>query len=81
MPAGNGNIILSHLFQLEQSQWWKPEKLHAQQYRQAAELLHHVRDSVPFYRGRLKGAKAARRSRRIWGQAACMPANRVIYGR
>jgi phenylacetate-CoA ligase len=50
IPASNGNIILSLLFQLEQSQWWTPEKLHAQQYRQAAELLRHARDSVPYYR-------------------------------
>ena len=81
IPAGKGNIILSLLFQLEQSQWWTPEKLRAQRHHQAVELLRHARDSVPFYRGRLKDIKAARRSRRIWSQAACTPANCVIYGR
>ena len=42
------------LFQLEQSQLWTPEKLHTQQYRQAAELLRHARDSVPYYREHLE---------------------------
>ena len=54
IPQSNGNIILSLLFQLQQSQWWTPEKLRAQQYRQAAELLRHAGDSVPYYRERLK---------------------------
>jgi len=54
IPAGNGNIILSLLFQLEQSQWWTPEKLRAQRHHQAVELLRHARDSGPFYRERLK---------------------------
>ncbi|MDA0228738.1 MAG: phenylacetate--CoA ligase family protein [Proteobacteria bacterium] len=55
IPESSGNIILSLLFQLEQSQWWTPEKLRAQQYRQAAELLRHARDNVPYYRESLKG--------------------------
>lgn len=54
IPERSGNIIFALLFQLEQSQWWTPEKLHAQQYRQAAELLRHARDSVPYYRERLE---------------------------
>ena len=54
IPERSGNIIFALLFQLTQSQWWAPDKLQAQQYRQAAELLRHARDSVPHYRARLK---------------------------
>ena len=54
IPDANGNILLGLLFQLEQSQWWTPEKLQAEQFRQAGELLRYARDHVPFYRERLK---------------------------
>ncbi len=54
IPERSGNIILALLFQLEQSQWWTPERLRAAQYRQAGELLRHARESVPYYRERLK---------------------------
>lgn len=54
IPEANGNIMLGLLFQLEQSQWWPPEKLQTQQFRQAGEVLRHARDSVPYYRERFK---------------------------
>ena len=50
----NGSIILSLLFQLQQSQWWALEKQRVQQYRQAVEPLRHAGNSVPYYRKRLK---------------------------
>ncbi len=50
----NGNIMLALLFQLEQSQWWPPERLRVAQFRQAGQLLRHARATVPHYRERLK---------------------------
>jgi phenylacetate-CoA ligase len=41
------------LFQLEQSQWWSPEKLRRAQFVQALKLLQHARKTVPFYRDSL----------------------------
>lgn len=45
--------MLGLLFQLEQSQWWTAERLSAQQFRQAGNLLRHARASVSHYRERL----------------------------
>ena len=44
-----GSILLTLLFQLEQSQWWPPERLRAAQFGQAGKLLRHAFESVPFY--------------------------------
>jgi phenylacetate-CoA ligase len=44
-----GNILLSLLFQLEQSQWWPAERLRDAQFRQAAMLLRHAYKTVPYY--------------------------------
>ncbi len=41
-------------FQLEESQWWSPEKLLAHQLRQIQELVDHAARTVPFYRERLR---------------------------
>ncbi len=49
----SGNILLTLLFQLEQSQWWPPERLCAAQFGQAARLLRHAFETVPFYSERL----------------------------
>jgi phenylacetate-CoA ligase len=54
IPIESGNMMLGLLFQLEQSQWWPPEKLRAQQFRQAGELLRYARENVPYYRERFK---------------------------
>lgn len=52
----NGNILLALLFQLEQSQWWPPERLRQAQFRQASVLLRHAFESVPYYTKRLADA-------------------------
>ncbi|MDP6843764.1 MAG: hypothetical protein QGH73_19000 [Rhodospirillales bacterium] len=52
-PGQRAAMMLSLLFQLEQSQWWPPERLQAAQFRQAAELLRHARRTVPYYGERL----------------------------
>ncbi len=44
------------LYQMEESQWWSPEVLLAQQLRQASALLNHSYQHVPFYRSRLDQA-------------------------
>jgi phenylacetate-CoA ligase len=48
-PSRRSAMMLSILFQLEQSQWWEPERLERVQFRQAAELLRHARRTVPYY--------------------------------
>ncbi len=53
-PATTAKIAL--LQQLEQSQWWTPAEMFAQQLRQAGALLHHAYAQVPFYRDRLAEA-------------------------
>ena len=56
IPDQAGNILLSLLFQLEQSQWWPPERLRAAQFSQANSLLGHAFASVPYYTKRLTEA-------------------------
>lgn len=56
MPAPVGASMLAMQFQLEQSQWWPPEVLAEQQFRQAELLLHHAFDTVPLYYERLHAA-------------------------
>jgi len=53
VPNQRSAIMLSLLFQLEQSQWWDPERLQAAQFRQAAEVLRHARRTTPYYAERL----------------------------
>ena len=52
----SGSILLTLLFQLEQSQWWPPERLRAAQFGQASILLRHAFECVPFYGKRLGAA-------------------------
>ena len=42
-------------WQLEQTQWWTPERIAERQGRQLKALLAHARTHVPFYRERLRG--------------------------
>ena len=49
IPDINSNILLTLLFQLEQSQWWPPELLRAAQFSQADSLLRHAFETVPYY--------------------------------
>jgi phenylacetate-CoA ligase len=43
-------------FQLEQSQWWTPDALAAQQWGQLASTVEHAYHTVPFYRARFDQA-------------------------
>ena len=40
-------------FQLEETEWWPPEKLRAHQFRQIQNVIDHAQATVPFYRERL----------------------------
>ena len=53
IPAANGAAMLAILFQLEQTQWWTPERIAARQGDQLRALLAHAHAHVPFYRKRL----------------------------
>ena len=52
IPAPRGALLMSLLFQLEQTQWWPAQRLLEHQLRQLASLLRHACDTVPFYRRR-----------------------------
>jgi phenylacetate-CoA ligase len=50
MPTPAGASILAMQYQLQQSQWYPPEQLHAQQFRQLDVLLRHAYDTTGHYR-------------------------------
>ncbi len=50
LPAEHGARLLAILYQLELSQWWRPEQLRRHQFRQLAPLLQHAFQHVPYYR-------------------------------
>ena len=52
VPDQRGSAILAILFQLEQSQWWRPDELLGWQFNQLGLLVAHARRTVPFYRER-----------------------------
>lgn len=49
IPGQQASLLLAMQFQFTQSQWWQPEVLRQQQFRQAANLIAHAVRSVPFY--------------------------------
>jgi phenylacetate-CoA ligase len=51
-PQGTAQLAL--MYQLEQSQWWTPEEIEQQQFRQLNVLLHHAFNTTNFYHERLK---------------------------
>ncbi|MDA0766867.1 MAG: phenylacetate--CoA ligase family protein [Verrucomicrobia bacterium] len=54
--GGDGAARLASLFQLEQSQWLDPETITARQLHQAAGVLRHAAQTIPFYRARFQEA-------------------------
>lgn len=56
LPAAPAQACLALLYQFDRSQWWQPDRLREQQFRQLQVLLDHARTSVPYYRERLRGA-------------------------
>ena len=59
LPGRPGATMLALQYQLEQSQWWPPEVLLRQQFRQLRHVLSHGFRTVPFYRDRLAEAGLA----------------------
>ena len=57
LPPEPGALALALQFQLGESQWLAPEALRSAQFRQLGALITHARDTVPFYRERLAGAR------------------------
>ncbi len=55
LPGARGMATATLLYQMEQTQWWSPERLRAAQAGQLRELVAHARATVPFYRDRLGG--------------------------
>lgn len=55
-PLQQGGVLLAALWQLEESQWWKPEQLLHSQQAQILRLLKHAMESVPFYQRSLTEA-------------------------
>ncbi len=53
LPGTAGVTMLALQYQLEQSQWWPPDVVREQQFRQLRALLSHACGTVPFYRDRL----------------------------
>lgn len=53
MPSDMSAQLLALQQQLAQSEWWPPEELSRQQFRQLAHLVSHAYDALPFYRARL----------------------------
>jgi len=49
VPNQQHAALLALQFQLEQSQWWSPEKIAAHQMQQANVLLAHAANTVPYY--------------------------------
>jgi len=43
-------------YQLEQSQWWKPEEIQTQQFRQLEHVIDHAYQTVPYYQDSFKSA-------------------------
>lgn len=56
IPVGAAATSLAMQFQLEQSQWWSPEKMQEYQYSQLTNLYQHAWRTVPFYRQRFEKA-------------------------
>lgn len=65
--------MLATLFQLERSQWLRPEDLWPQQRRQLQALLRHALATVPYYRERLAGQVEALPASFSIGDFASLP--------
>lgn len=59
LPHPTGQAVLGVLQQLEDSQWWPPERLREMQSRQLDVLLRHAYETVPYYRERWRARPSA----------------------
>src|SRR5688572_30892394 len=56
IPAGANALLLAVMYQLEQSEWWPPDRIAAAQTEQLLAVLRHAADTVPFHAQRLREA-------------------------
>ena len=56
VPTPPGAALLAMQYQLQQSQWWSPEQLRSQQFRQLNVLLRHAYDTTSYYRRQFDAA-------------------------
>ncbi len=71
LPSPKAAQHLALLQQLERSQWWPADVLHAWQMRQLGALLAHAAETVPFYSARLRAAGIEGRkplTPELWGR-------------
>jgi phenylacetate-CoA ligase len=61
MPGPPGSLQLAIQYQMEQTQWWEPERLRQYQFRQLRALLDFAARAVPWYRERLFDFSGGRR--------------------
>ncbi len=54
LPGQKGQIVLSLLYQMEQTQWWSAEDIRDHQFQQLTALISHAWDKVPFHWSRLE---------------------------
>jgi phenylacetate-CoA ligase len=54
LPNPTNALLLALQYQLEQSQWWTPAQIQAQQLQQLQALLTHAKQTVPFYQQALQ---------------------------
>ncbi|NQV98232.1 MAG: phenylacetate--CoA ligase family protein [Rhodospirillales bacterium] len=59
LPGEKGQIVLSLLYQMDQSQWWSAEDIRTHQFSQLSALLSQAWHQVPFHRARLEQAGLA----------------------
>lgn len=55
--AGLASELMALLYQFDQSQWWEPARLQAQQFQQLGSVVSHAAQNVPFYRDRFRAAR------------------------
>lgn len=54
IPSPFAAGLLAMLQQLDETQWWSPERIAENQWKQICAVVQHARESVPFYESRLR---------------------------
>src|SRR3546814_15416347 len=67
------SLLLSVIYQLEQTQWLRPDELFFHQGRQLRVLFGHAAGTVPFYRQRFAEAGVDPAAAVTWGSIARLP--------
>src|SRR3546814_13569 len=73
VPGRMASLLLSVIYQLEQTQWLRPDELFFHQGRQLRVLFGHAAGTVPFYRQRFAEAGVDPAAAVTWGSIARLP--------